>query len=268
MNAKTNRTPVKKPQLQTLLRVEDRKTGSVIGVPEPKSLDKATIQNLIGISRRGFGTDMADEDVLEHLLNTDRLQLLYVGKQLVGFVSYRHIEIQIKDCPGSYEETKKVLYLSGVVMEKEHQGRRLCRMALIEAFKENGYYALALRTQNPAMYASVKRVAEEMNFEGRLFPSVSQGSAPETVAMHEATHIAKEISDMLGEKSFDPLNLTDRKTYGRALNDTVPKVNRKVEKLFKDLGIKREDGDSVIVVAILEDPEERQKALSSEVRSG
>ncbi len=247
------------------MSVEEK--GRIVRFTSQADLDEATISQVVAVAQRGFGNGMGREEVLEHL-HGDLLQLIYVDQTadsasfgpfshrgpvtantstLVGFASYLNLQFSVRTSPGTVEEDVNVLYLSGVVIDESCQGKGLSRLAMKEALEEMRPRALALRTQNPAMHSAMKKTVNSFGFDSEMFPSFSGDTN------FQASEIAKRVSEMLQEKNYNGEKFTDRGTYGRALNKTVPKVNEYTEKLFESLGIDREKGDSIIMVAIFKD---------------
>ncbi|MDE1860493.1 MAG: hypothetical protein KGH72_02130 [Candidatus Micrarchaeota archaeon] len=195
------------------------------------------------MSRRGFGTEMSEEEVLGHVNAGDTLHLIYSGRRLAGFASYTSLEMDVPSVCGF--ETRKVLYLNGVALDIRHQGRRLFALSAEIAISDGEPHAFTMRTQNPAMYSALSRVVANSQANSRMYPSLSD--VPDTNTQEIASHIAQ----MLGEQHLNLSNFTDIGTYGRPLNGSVPRVNPEVERLFSHLGIDRHRGDSMIVVAVL-----------------
>lgn len=231
---------VRKHNIEELLR--NRKTDEVrIERVDGSHLDSETIEALILAARRGFGRlEMPREEVTEHALGADMLHLIHFRERLVGFAAYSVFDMKV-----GMRKSRRVLYLNGIVMDSEAQGNGIAPVALLEAIRQEDPQALALRTQNPAMYSAAGKIVGGLELEHRLFPSLSD--SPDK----EAKRIARNVSRILNEKHYDASRFFDSGTYGMALNGSVPRVNFEVEQLFAELRIDREAGDSIIVVAML-----------------
>ncbi|MDE1768445.1 MAG: GNAT family N-acetyltransferase, partial [Candidatus Micrarchaeota archaeon] len=182
--------------LERLLR--DKKDGQEVyieKVSKPERLETETINALISLTRKGFGReDMDREEVLDHILETDILHLLKIDGRLIGFASYSVFDMNIRPNPTF---PRRILYLNGVVMDKESQGKGVGPASILEALKEHLPDALTLRTQNPAMYSAVKKISAGIGLEHKLFPSLRN------VVDVEARDIAKGLSEKLREKHYD-----------------------------------------------------------------
>lgn len=231
---------MRRHSIEELLR--NRKTDEVrIERVDGSQLDCETMETLILAARRGFGRpQMPREEVTEHALGADMLHLIHFRERLVGFAAY-----SVFDMKTGMRNSRRVLYLNGIVMDREAQGNGIAAVALLEAIRQEDPQALALRTQNPAMYSATGKIVSGLGLVHRLFPSLSY--RPDK----EAKRIARNVSNILNEKHYDATRFFDSGTYGMALNDSVPRVNPEVEELFAQLKLDREAGDSIIVVAML-----------------
>jgi hypothetical protein len=220
------------------------------------SLGKSAIDSLTEVARRGFGTNMDREEVAEHLHAAEILHVFKSqGGKLAGFASYSTMQARVSNphCGDGAGEKfgidATVLYLNGIVLDSGLQGKGNFALSAKAVMTLINPHAFALRTQNPAMYSALRKIGLSMGFAHRMFPSLDASSN------RYAAVIAMEIASMLNERNFNPESFVEAGTYGRALNGHVPRVNEEVERLFVKLGINRETGDSMIIVAMLRDLE-------------
>jgi len=189
------------------------------------------LDQLVSIARDGFGTDMTREDVENHVFKVGELYLVQVDRALVGFAGYDHI--RFKD--------KNILYLQGIVIRRDFQRHGLFHRVNTKAINYNGFDFLAMRTQNPVIYAATQKLVKE------LYPNGTP--APEVVA-----EIAKYIArDFLKMKDFDDQTFVGRSTYGVCLYDFIPQpVHGRANSFFnQSLRLNYAQGDSVLLVGAL-----------------
>ncbi len=211
---------------------------------DPRSIDHGLLKSLARSTRNGFGTDISDESVKEHVMGSNILQLLKVEGAPVGFASYDMIEVTPGNGVGR-ERQLSVLYLRGIVVEKEHQGRGFFKEALSQAIGQNSPDVLSMRTQNPLIYMATKRLVGRMYPNGGVYPSVTLGH-------NEHAHsLGLEIAKRLGMRRYEDSEFREQRTYETALNDTVPRVDEETERLFSSLRINRNRGDSIVIVSLL-----------------
>ena len=201
-------------------------------------LSKEVVSSLVDIARDGFGTQITDEDARNHILKVDFLQLIISSAgNLIGFAGYDELKIRLVG--GS------VLYLSGIVIKQSDQNRGLGEYAIREAIEATEADALALRTQNPVMYYTARKIL------GVIYPYPGPRSLYPDKNLEACKHIASEIAKKLGMKNYQKENFIEQGTYGTSLNASVPEVDAYVTgKLFAELKIDRNRGDSMIVVGL------------------
>jgi hypothetical protein len=187
------------------------------------------VDRLAHIARTGFGTNITQEDVENHVMQVDKLYLIMEDSVIAGFSSYGIME----------HNNRKILYLHGIVVMPEFQKhgifQRLNRLAL----SEENYDFLAMRTQNPVVYAATEHLVK------KLFPN--RKKAPEDVKKI-AVHLAL---DHLKMQAFDEETFVGRHTYGTCLYSDVPKHQRSSELFDSILKLDYKAGDSVILVGRL-----------------
>ena len=71
------------------------------------------VEKLVDIARDGFGSEITQDDVENHVLTVDLLYLIENEGELVAFSSYDFLEV----------EGEQVLYLSGIVVKQDKQQR-------------------------------------------------------------------------------------------------------------------------------------------------
>lgn len=199
------------------------------------------VGSLIGIARRGFGSEISEEDVARHTLCVDFLHLLYLEEQLAGFASYNRRNI------GGVSKQKiglnkiDVLYLSGIVIDNQHQKKGLYGVSIRTAVTNELPAYIAMRTQNPSIYSSTLL----LEFIMRLYPDLNLALPPQDVIS-----IARELSKELGMARMDQHTFVERGTYGQSLYTDEPKSrNPRINTLFDvQLGLNKNSGDSVLLV--------------------
>ncbi len=209
-------------------------------VTEPGRLGNDVLDALVQISVRGFGSEMDPDDVKGHVQGTDMLHLMTDHTGLIGFAAYT---ITVTTTFGG---KSRILYLGGTVLDANKQGKGFFSLSARSALEEAVPYAMVLRTQNPAMMAAVRNVVVKGDL-GRVFPELDVEPA------HEAVMAGAAIAEMLGQKDYDPQTMVGRGTYGKAINgiDRLDSVDSRTREIFLRLGLDRNRGDSVMVVAML-----------------
>ncbi len=207
---------------------------SIVDVHDPKSLRGSKIaEELAGVARDGFGTNITDDDANNHILNVDLLQLIYVQGRLVGFASYDIFEFS----------GMKVLYLSGVVIRKDNQTKGLSKMSLGNAIGTIQPDVLTMRTQNPVVYHLASEFAKE------IYPSDGLRGPSYELCVSIGEYVAVK---RLGMRNYQKELFFEKGTYGTALNDKVPDVvDERARSVFEGLKLDRQRGDSIIIVAML-----------------
>lgn len=210
-------------------------------VSEPGRLGNDVLDALVQISVRGFGSEMDPDDVKDHVQGTDMLHLMTDQSGLIGFAAYTMA------ITATFGGKSGILYLGGTVLDVNKQGKGFFSLSARSAIEETTPYAMVLRTQNPAMMAAVRNVVLRGGL-GRVFPELDAEPA------HEAVMAGAAIAEMLGQEDYDPRTMVGRGTYGKAINgiDRLDSVDAKTREIFLRLGLDRNRGDSVMVVAMLE----------------
>ncbi len=221
-------------------------TASELSPQEFDALTRATID--------GFGSAMTREDTIRHITSG---KILYVFERpdgsLVGFASFNLYGINdgsMEDISSITEPTsdgRRILYVNGMVVEKEYQKKGLLSKALEAVINDTEPTHLVLRTQSPVPYHILSKL-------GPTYPSLG----PPT---KEAVEIGSMIASKLGMKRYNPHEFVERRTYGKSLYGNEVNGDQSTNKLFRErLKLDRPQGDSVIVVTELE-----QNAESIEV---
>ena len=187
--------------------------------------DNKTIDELLEITRDGFGTNMTREDVKNHVLNTEVLYLIK-DKELIGFSSY--------DYPILAGE--KSIYLNGIVVKRNSQKKGVFLDLNKQVIEENfDKKYLVMRTQNPVIYGATKKLVD------KIYPS--EDEIPKHII-----NIGVEASKRLNMKDFNEQNFVGRNTYGTCLYDKIPKHSFSNDFFDNFLRINYEKGDSIIIV--------------------
>ena len=95
------------------------------------------------------------EDIASHLFGGDfEVALLEKENELQGFAVFDKFII----------EGKKILFLHGIVLHPNAQGKRLAQELIKRKIRESDSDFLALRTHNPQMYMTAASIAANPNF--------------------------------------------------------------------------------------------------------
>lgn len=128
---------------------------------------------------------------------------------------------------------KKILYFGGIMVYPDLQNLNYgCSLIQYVMNKIKPDY-LALRTQNPQMYASFRKT-------GDIYPNGNK--VPEKIK-EIGSFIAKEVLYM---SEYDEDTMTEEGTYGKCLYGKIPAPMNGVEKVFNKLN--PFNGDSLIAV--------------------
>ena len=110
------------------------------------------VDKLTDIARDGFGTGITRDDVINHVLKTDFLYIIGNKENPEGFSSYNRLNI--KD--------SNILYLNGIVMKRDVQKRGTFYRINSLALDHHPYDYIAMRTQNPVIYAATQKITKEI----------------------------------------------------------------------------------------------------------
>lgn len=197
----------------------------------------------------GFAkTEMTAEfykDIVDHLGKCDAMSIVLHGNknphkfgwrflspeydwkynQLGAFCTYTVYEWQ----------GKKIVYFGGIMVYPKLQdlnyGCSLIRKAM-ETVKAD---YLALRTQNPQMYASFAKVCGDTYPNGKKIPKDVE---------EIGNFLAREVLMM---SDYDNKTMMEKGTYGKCLYGKIPAPKNGVEEVFKNLN--PFNGDSVLAIA-------------------
>ncbi len=195
-----------------------------------KTVSKEYVDRLTEITRNGFGSEITREDVEHHVLDVDELYLVKENDHLIGFASYDNLIYDKQD----------ILYLSGMVIDPEHQGKGIFGRVNSKIIKQESPDLFAMRTQNPAIYSATAKLSSE------IYPNnVTASSSVPSDIQSIGNYIAKEFLSM---DNFNQNNLVSRNTYGHSLYGSIPEV--KTKSFFDSkLTLDYDKGDSIILVA-------------------
>jgi Acetyltransferase (GNAT) family len=212
------------------------------------SLSENSIRELTEAARSGFGSAMTSEDVRNHILSGHVLHIFAPNENIVGFASYnlyRAIDHSLIDALSIFDknqqaEEKKILFVNGMVVKAEYQGRGFLSRSLESMIKESQPAYIALRTQSMVPYHMLSKL-------GATYPSFE--NPPEEVVM-----LAALLASRLNMARYVPHEFMERCTYGTSLYGKPAEVrDENVRRLFEEkLKLNMAAGDSVIVVTVLQ----------------
>ena len=104
---------------------------------------KELVKGLTEIARDGFGTEITEEDVENHVLKTDEVYL-FKPDDVAGFSSFNKYKVL----------GHGVLYLNGIVVKRKYQKNGFFYKANSRAIKKNKPDIFITRTQNPVVYGA------------------------------------------------------------------------------------------------------------------
>ena len=199
--------------------------------PRCKINNQKDIDELVDIAREGFGTEMTEQDVRNHVLNTD---ILYLVKDIesdknVAFSSYDLVNFG----------NDKILYLNGIVVRRSLQKSGLFYDINKRVLSIDDFDYIVMRTQNPVIYGATKKLVKN------IYPA--QEDVPKKIK-DLASIIAMEHLHM---KSFDPETFVGRGTYGVCLYDSIPHHKDTNAFFDKKLKLDYDKGDSVLIIGEL-----------------
>lgn len=184
---------------------------------------------LAGIARNGFGTDITMEDVENHVMKVDALYLIRQDDAIIGFSSYDILHIN-EAC---------ILYLSGIVVERKFQKHGIFGRANRFALSSGNFDFLAMRTQNPVIYAATEKLVK------KLYPN--KAGTPENIrqlaAMVARNHLKME--------KFCEETMVGKATYGTCLYDKVQRHLRADDFFDNVINVDYNAGDSVLLLGEL-----------------
>ena len=212
--------------------------ASELSPQEIDALTRATID--------GFGSAMTREDTIRHITSG---KILYVfespNSSLVGFASFNLYGIRDGVMEDTFNVTerianvRRILYVNGMVVEKEYQKKGLLSKALETVIRDTEPTHIVLRTQSPVPYHILGKL-------GMTYPSLE---AP----TEDVVEIGSMIAAKLGMERYEPNEFVERGTYGKSLYGEEINGDRNTNRLFREkLKLDRLQGDSVIVVTKLE----------------
>ena len=177
-------------------------------------------------------TEVSDDlhkDMIYHLQKCDTILLTLHRQGVVydrvgSFLTYSMVK---------REKQKPIMYFGGIMVYPDLQDNGYGSALMRYAMKREVFSYVALRTQNPQMYASFAKVCEE------TFPN---GTPPTS----EVEKAGKVIATMLQMQHYQSKRMIEKGTYGASLYKRTVKPRGIALHAFKHLNIKR--GDSLIAV--------------------
>jgi GNAT superfamily N-acetyltransferase len=122
-----------------------------------KNLDKEVLGGIVRVGQRAFGESMDGNEILEHILPTDRLYLARENNILQGFAT---ANINLES-----------IHLEGTAVDPEYQGRGLYRKftcEIIDLALDQSKQAITMRTQNPKIELGVRRTISDYIRQGLI----------------------------------------------------------------------------------------------------
>jgi len=166
-----------------------------------------------------FGRNLEFDDIYQHITSPESLYLLRQNK-LVAMAAYTGKQFSSRHC----------LYVDGIAISPEMQGKGVFKAITLKAMKES-YDFICLRTQNPRMYRALEKCCS------RIFP----GS--ETMPQIVKAIILDMAKDL--NCSIDGNGVV--KSYYGGLFYGIEPHHKKIDPLFKELGLNLHNGDGLLV---------------------
>jgi hypothetical protein len=215
-----------------------------------RKVDDSVMADLINIARDGFGSGITLDDVSHHVKDADMLYLIASDDELIGFSCYNRYMLQIEDPVTDHHRAieaiygydrlgiRDVLYLSGIVIRKEYQRcglfHKVNTLALMDKETRYPYDYLAMRTQNPHVYAGAQRLCSEIYPCGDSLPD-------------DVKRVAKSLCNKLSMANLNLETLVSKGTYSGSLYDETPH-HIVLDEFFRSLNIDANNGDSVLII--------------------
>ena len=190
------------------------------------------ISDFIKVARSGFGSEMDALDILNHTLTPDFLvgaifvysDSVELEGKLVGFGSFNLFEV----------EDHRILYRNGNVVHSKLQKKGIGTAIQKYAIQEFKPTHICSRTQNPNIYATMKKDCRE------LFPNEERTLDPDIVKI--VAVLEEKLNIKVNRETFIARGL-----YGHSLYGINPRHNEYSD-LFDKLNLSQEQGDAILLV--------------------
>lgn len=198
----------------------------------PKTVKFALLPSLAKAINLGFGTQRRPEDIANHVYENDLLMIVTdVNGCIIAFASFLDFE------------TIKTLYLFGTTVVPQLQGMGIGyqMVSLVLKWEDNKHVYVTTRTQNPALYVLLSKLAKE------IYPRPNVRPPSKVIA------VARDIAHFNKMDDFDSLSMIGRKTYGGLMtgDEIIYGGQSSAGSDFLHLGINAKEGDCLIVVGRL-----------------
>ncbi|MFH1455736.1 MAG: hypothetical protein ABIF40_02195 [archaeon] len=186
---------------------------------------KELVDKLTSVASDAFGMVRKRDDVEQHALNVDMLYLIQCKDVITGFATYDFL----------YSGGEKVLYLNGIVVQQCCQQKGIFSKVNKLAMKQDDFDYLAMRTQNPVVYAAASKIVS------KLYPGTT--GMPERVK-----NVGRYLAQHLGSKNFNLGSFVDKGTFGMCFYGEVPGHKTATSFFTDELKMDLEAGDTVLLV--------------------
>lgn len=180
---------------------------------------------------------LAFEDQCKKLNYTDIRK-----NKAVAFASYRIMKIK----------SEKILYISAVVVAPSKQRENLGSSIVKCIIEKEGVDKIALRTQNPVMYESLKKVCK------KIFPPLSK----EEKIPEDIMELGVKVASSLGMPKYESILMTEEGTYGgHSLYGIKPGLDKKNLDMEFEKKVNISRGDSMIVIGVIDENDHQSPSL-------
>ncbi|MFW5746754.1 MAG: GNAT family N-acetyltransferase [Nanoarchaeota archaeon] len=190
----------------------------------PAAQREQFITNMTQIAQQGFGTGITETDVAAHVMPVECLYVISDAEDPVGFAAFDTLQVDSAD----------LLFLHGIVLRPDYQKKGIFRTVVAKALQVYEPAYLAMRTQNPVVYAAAQKMVRHLYPDGGMIPERIQ-------------RIGGCIAAHLGMERFDPNTMVGRRTYQGCLYSRLPDHSAG-KYVFASLGIDTQHGDSVMLI--------------------
>lgn len=179
-----------------------------------------------------FGVTL--EDVKNHLFDGNfEITLLKKESKIQGFAIFDNIEVG----------GRKILFLHGIVIHPESQGKGLAKRLIKENALKNNSEFLALRTHNPTMYNAATSITQNQDY---IYPNFTKEIPEEIIKIAKKIKYFKNIDGEICDK-----NLIIKNAYPQdMLQQFLKPKNERAEiinKRFSEDFLGRFDAQGIIV---------------------
>lgn len=205
-----------------------------------------------GFSLSGVSEDFY-KDIIKHLTGVDRVEVVLYGDpdpvffqgewrkiaphlwnydRLGAFCSYQIEDVEFETYKRKdswkyeYEEGKgkyRLLYFEGVMVYPDLQNLGYGGELMREAIRKEKPDFVALRTQNPQMYASFRKVVKD------IYPNTDK-KIPDHIGI-----IGQRLAKNLGMDNYDKKTMRGIGTYGKCMYGLMPAPANGTETLFSSI---------------------------------